>query len=308
MPFESLNAAPWAVNDPNGYILFPLATRANANIAAPADSDAMAILYNDGGAGHFDATVGFTHIIAWQYTDTTGNGKCYMGYQNIAEDFRTAKKNGDPGTGCMFVSDGAGRVDINAITDGGATKSGGVTGALNELTTYYLKLIMASATFTIEFYPTITDAQNGTAMVTSDTINRGGGEPSAYQFFQIMGNENKGSTGREWGFDVWDVDLQEVPPGPPTEIREQLNDSTGTAYPNGTTVYCYTTTGVLELTGSVGAVTGTDTANPSMTALVAGEVSFTFPNTDLVQRWLVVDPAVDIDGLSTNLITPVQLV
>lgn len=284
MPFETLNAAPWAVNDPNGYILFPLVTKASADVNAPADSDKIAILYKDGGVGHFDATLGFTHIFAWQYTDTTGNGKCYMGYQDIPEDFRAAKNNGDPGTGCLFQSDGAGKVDINAFTDGSNTKSNGVTGALNELTTYYVKSIMTSTTYTIEFYPTLADAQAGTNMVTSDSITRGGNEPNAYRYVQIMGNENRGSTGREWGFDVWDVDLQEVT----YQVTETFNDSTGTAVPDGTTVNAFDAT-THKNVGSGTTTTGSVTINVS----TSGNV------------YLVADPAaLGGETVCTTAITP----
>jgi len=295
VPFEVLNAAPWAVNDPNGYILFPTATpagtKASADVNAPADSDKVAILYKDGGAGHFDAVAGFTHIMAWQYTDTTGNGKCFIGYQNIAEDFRTAKNNGDQGIGCKLQSDGGGKVDINAFTDGENTKSNGVTGALNELTTYWVKLITTASTFTIEFYNNRADADAGTNMVTSDSINRGGNEPNTYRYFQVMGNENKGSTGREWGFDVWDVDLQEVT-GASVENRERFNDGAGTPIPDGTKVYEYdfatkAATGLVATIG--GAVVGdgaTDTNIPAA-ATGVGEAVFTRPNGDTAEYYYV---------------------
>lgn len=98
--------------------------------------------------------------------------------------------------------------------------------------------------------------------------------------------------------------------GPPTEIREVLKDATGANYPNGTKVYCYSATGALEWTGAVGQVTGSpqNTGHASVLPAGPGEVVFEFNNGDLAQRYLVVDPGVDADGLVTNLITPTQLV
>jgi len=98
--------------------------------------------------------------------------------------------------------------------------------------------------------------------------------------------------------------------GPPTEVREVLKDSTGANYPNGTTVYCYSASGALEWTGAVGSVTGspTNTGHASVNPAGPGEAVFEFNNGDTAQRYLVVDPATDTDGLVTNLITPTQLV
>jgi hypothetical protein len=231
MPFEILSG--YTKSDPNGYILFPAATpagsMASADINAPADSDAEAILYKDATAGHFVRNTGWTHLFTFRYTDTTGNGKCFgMCYSNNIGDFRTHKNNGWPGCGIQFQSDGAGKVDINVFTAGANMKGNGVTGAFNENTVVYGKIVVDANNVTVFFY---SDAAR-TQQIATDTVAHDAGEPATYQYFYAMSNENKGSTGREWGFEIWDVDLQEVS----YQVTETLQDSAGVALADGINV------------------------------------------------------------------------
>jgi hypothetical protein len=88
----------------------------------------------------------------------------------------------------------------------------------------------------------------------------------------------------------------------PLVIRETLNDSTGTPYANGTSVFAYNADGSLYRGTTVGSVSGyryVDVASPA-----AGEVVLTFKPGFGTQKFLVRNPSVDSDGLVTGLITP----
>jgi hypothetical protein len=88
----------------------------------------------------------------------------------------------------------------------------------------------------------------------------------------------------------------------PLEIRETLNDSTGTPYANGTSVLTYNADGSLYMETTVGSASGyryVDVASPA-----AGEVVLTFKPGFGTQKFLVRNPSVDSDGLVTGLIIP----
>lgn len=291
MPLEVLNAAPWAVQDPGGYILFPAATPAgtlaSANINAPADSDQIAILYKDAGAGHFVVANGWTHFFELMYTDTTGNGKCYaMCYTNTIEDMRANKNGTSIGCGLQMQSDGGGKVDINVFTDGSNTKSGGVTGAFNDSTWVYGKAIMSpQGILTFEFY---SDAGR-TRLLASDSLDiqsGNGSEPAAYQYAYAMSNENKGSTGREWGFDIR-IDLNEVT----YQVTDAFESAPGVPVADGTLVLALDSVSN-QMVGS-GTTTG-------------GSVTITVPSANDV--FLVVSPTAAAGlTIATKLVTPVAV-
>jgi len=92
----------------------------------------------------------------------------------------------------------------------------------------------------------------------------------------------------------------------PTLIRETLHDVNGDVYADGTTVWCFSATGVLEWIGTVGTITGQNSSYPTAPTAGTGEIGFTWAFGDTAQRFLVVDPAEDVYGLITNKITPVQ--
>ncbi len=88
----------------------------------------------------------------------------------------------------------------------------------------------------------------------------------------------------------------------PLQIRETLNDSTGTPYANGTPVFSYRADGSLDRAVTVGSASGyryVDVTSPG-----SGEVVLTFKPGFGTQRFLVRNPSVDSDGLVTQLITP----
>lgn len=88
----------------------------------------------------------------------------------------------------------------------------------------------------------------------------------------------------------------------PLQIRETLNNSTGTPYANGTSVFAYRADGSLDRAVTVGSVSGyryVDVTNPG-----SGEVVLTFKPGFGTQRFLVRNPSVDSNGLVTGLITP----
>ena len=289
MAYEVFTAAPWAENDPGAYIIYdpnavPVGTLAMADTNAPADSDQIAILYKDAGAGHFVVANGWTHLFELRYTDTTGNGKCFtMCYTNTIEDMRSNKNNTQIGCGLQMQSDGQGNVDINVFTDGSNTRSNGVVAAFPELTWVYGKAIMSSqGILTFEFY---SDTAR-TSLLASDSLDiqsGNGSEPASYQYVYAMSNENRGSTGREWGFDIR-VDLNEVT----YQVSETFKKSNGTLVPDGTKIVAFDSTNDQQV--------GSGTT-------VSGVATFTVSTSNTV--YLVADPsALGGETVCTTLITP----
>jgi len=268
----------------------------------------------------------FSYDISWSYAEAGARGHFYFlwGASNspaltpywdgAGKGLPPANQNtagwwvaiADDGGGANSVFIGDGTMDF---TNGPAPLGGGQ--GLPQGQVHYGTVAWNDITKTFSYTDYNTDSTRTTVAfvlsgVAGTDIQAGTG---GWNTAHIMGSEDQQRgvpSGREQTCMI--EDLMMAPAGPPTEIREVLNDSAGVPYVNGVPYHCYDSTGVLSYSGVVGTVTGANTTHASIVTPAAGEVVITFSNADVAQRYIVVDPSVDLDGLVTNLITPTQLV